>query len=143
MAGNSRTIVDTGAIFAMLDKKDQYHDRASKIVRDLPKPFYTCESVISETCFLLENAGVSNGKAFGLISAGVIELDFRLDTDIERVSLLMKKYDSVPMSLADACLLRMSEIYSLSAVFTFDSDFSIYRRNGREAIQLIPESQYS
>ncbi|HNG34544.1 MAG TPA: pilus assembly protein, partial [Blastocatellia bacterium] len=53
------------------------------------------------------------------------------------VSKLLEKYADVPMSFADACLVRMSELYPDSAVFTLDSDFKIYRRNGRQAIPLI------
>jgi hypothetical protein len=41
------------------------------------------------------------------------------------------------MSLADACLVRMSELRAAASVFTLDSDFHVYRRNGREAISLI------
>lgn len=138
MAGKSRIVVDTGAIFAMLDNRDQWHAPAAKLFRNLPKPFYTCEAVMSETCFLLESAGISNEKAFGLLSAGVLKLDFHLDADLERVGTLMRKFESVPMSLADACLVRMSEIHERSEVFTFDSDFNIYRRNGKEVINIVP-----
>jgi predicted nucleic acid-binding protein len=49
----------------------------------------------------------------------------------------MRKYRDVPMSLADACLVRMSEVYSNGTVFTLDSDFRVYRRNGRQAIPLL------
>jgi hypothetical protein len=44
---------------------------------------------------------------------------------------LMTKYASVPMSLADACLVRMTELHTRSAVLTLDNDFGVYRRNGR------------
>jgi uncharacterized protein len=50
---------------------------------------------------------------------------------------LMTRYATVPMSLADSCLVRMSEIYPKSHVFTLDSDFRIYRRNGRQMIPTI------
>jgi predicted nucleic acid-binding protein len=46
----------------------------------------------------------------------------------------MTKYASVPMSLADACLVRMSELHAKAKVLTLDSDFRIYRRNRRQSI---------
>jgi predicted nucleic acid-binding protein len=44
------------------------------------------------------------------------------------------------MSLADACLVRLSELHRDSTVFTLDSDFRIYRRHGNKVIPvLMPE----
>ena len=50
---------------------------------------------------------------------------------------LMSRYESVPMSFADACLVRMTEQISNSAVMTLDSDFKIYRKHRNEAIAII------
>jgi hypothetical protein len=41
------------------------------------------------------------------------------------------------MSLADACLVRMSELVSDGVVFTLDSDFRIYRRHRRQKIPVV------
>lgn len=49
----------------------------------------------------------------------------------------MRRYADVPMSLADACLVRMSELSDDASVLTLDSDFRIYRRLGRQAIPLL------
>ena len=46
----------------------------------------------------------------------------------------MKKYVDVPMSFADACLVRMSEVFSDPMILTTDSDFRVYRRHGRQVI---------
>jgi len=67
----------------------------------------------------------------------VIEVAFRLDDEIATLAGLLKRYADVPMSLADAGLVRMSEMYSESVVFTLDSDFRRYRKNGRQVIPLI------
>jgi hypothetical protein len=50
---------------------------------------------------------------------------------------LMDRYESVPMSFADACLGRMSERIANSAVMTLDSDFKIYRKHRNEEISII------
>jgi predicted nucleic acid-binding protein len=45
------------------------------------------------------------------------------------------------MSLADACIVRMAEVHDRHAVFTLDSDFSVYRKHGRTPLTLVhPQS---
>jgi predicted nucleic acid-binding protein len=46
----------------------------------------------------------------------------------------MEKYADVPMSLADACLVRMTEMVSDAVILTTDRDFQIYRRHGRQVV---------
>ena len=72
-----------------------------------------------------------------MLERGILSIPFRLGDHIQPVEALLKKYRSVPMSLADACLVRMSELHSSSCVFTLDSDFNLYRRNGRQVIPAI------
>ena len=94
----------------------------------------TCEAVITEACFLLRQ---KQGLLFNLMDAGFLEVEFSLKYDAHSVCKLMDKYADVPMSLADACLVRMSEIHDGSKIFTLDGNFRIYRRNGRQTIPLI------
>jgi predicted nucleic acid-binding protein len=132
----NRVLVDAGAIVGALSQRDQNFAKAGPKFRFLPKPFYTCEPVITEALFLMKSESGGKEKTLGLLSQGILQLDFSLGDQLEAVRALMKKYDSVPMSLADACLVRMSELNN-SQVFTFDSDFRIYRRFGRQRIPLI------
>ena len=46
----------------------------------------------------------------------------------------MDKCADVPMSLADACLVRMTETLPDPLLLTTDTDFHIYRRHSRQAI---------
>jgi uncharacterized protein len=69
-----------------------------------------------------------------LVSRGIVRIQFDLGTEIEPVIALMKKYQDVPMSLADACLVRMSEIVAEPIVLTTDSDFRVYRRHSRQVV---------
>lgn len=136
-----QVLLDTGPLVALIDKRDQYHAWATTTVATLPAPFLTCESVISEACFLLSR--VTNGKnaVVGMVKAGHLKISFDLESEIDRVGELLIRYQSVPMSLADACLVRMSELFSESTVLTLDNDFTIYRRNTNQTIPVImPES---
>ncbi len=71
-----------------------------------------------------------------LLERGGIKLQFTLADELERVRNLIKRYADTPMSLADACLVRMTEIHPQARVMTLDSDFSVYRMHGRQAIPL-------
>lgn len=50
---------------------------------------------------------------------------------------LRRKYADVPMSVADACLVRLAEQLGQCAVLTLDDDFNVYRRHGRQVIPII------
>ncbi len=135
-----RVLADTGAIVAYLSARDQWNKNAVELFRSLPKPFYTCEAVLTETCFLLRGAENGPGRVFQLLSNGILAIEFGITTEITSIDRLIRKYKDVPMSLADACLVRMSELAPESSVFTFDTDFTIYRRNKNMRIQTVPDS---
>lgn len=92
---------------------------------------------ITEVCFLLQRVHGGREKALQLVKQGYIEIPFCLCDEIESVEKLMQRYDSVPISLADACLVRMSEIHTESSVLTLDSDFRIYRQHRDQEISVI------
>ncbi len=131
------TIADSGILVAFLNKREQWHGWTLEQMNKLSPPFVTCEAVVTECCFLMK--GESNGEqdVLGLISDELLKVDFSLQSEVAEIQTLMKKYENVPMSLADACLVRMSEFTKRAKIFTLDSDFWIYRRNGNEEIPLI------
>lgn len=130
-------IIDTGPLVAFINARDKYHEWTKEQWSRITPPLLTCEAVISEACFLLR--GIHGGPeiALELIKRGVISLPFKMEDSFNQIKWLLKKYSNVPMSLADACLVRISEIYSDSSIFTLDSDFSIYKKNKRNVIPLI------
>ena len=132
-----KIIADTGVIVAYLDKRDQWHDWTFAQMKILPAPYAVCESVITESCFLLDHLPNGKNNVLAMLKAGFLEIDFSLSDEVEAVQNLTNKYSNVPMSLADACLVRMSELIDNAVVFTLDGDFHIYRKNGRRKIDLI------
>lgn len=103
---------------------------------DVDLPLQTCEAVVSEACFLLRNYPGGSVAVLQLLERGVVRVSFRLDTEQESVRKLLARYASVPMSLADACLVRMTELMTDCVLLTMDADFRLYRRSGRQAIPL-------
>ncbi len=130
-------IVDTGPIVALLNRRDQFHDWALETFDGLEPPLFTCEPVLTECAYLVRKSRGGPEAVLDLVARGVLQVDFHLDTELLALRTLMSRYASVPMSLADACLVRMAELRPRSEVVTLDSDFRLYRRSGRLAIRLI------
>lgn len=134
---NPRVLVDTGPLVAFLNRADRYYKWAVERAAAISPPLFTCEAVISEACFLLRNIPNAPDALLELVKRKLVAVPFQLEQEITAVKKLMARYDNVPMSLADACLVRMSEQYAGSVVLTLDRDFRIYRRLGRQVIPVI------
>ena len=130
-------VLDSGPLVAWVDRRDPQHRWTVEELKRLHPPFVTCEAVISESLFLLEDVHDGSALVMGMLREDLIRLGFNLDEHLDAVATLMAKYHDVPMSLADACLVRMSELHDRARVFTLDADFKRYRRHSRQAIPLI------
>ena len=134
-------LADTGALVALLDRSDELHDWAVEAFKSLRPPLLTCEAVLAETWHLLGDAPPSRTALSKLHRDGIIRVAFDFEAESAAVWRLLAKYDDVPMDFADACVVRMAEIHETLGVWTVDSDFEVYRRNGRQVIPLIFPSQ--
>ena len=130
-------ILDTGPWVALHCRDERHHDWAMEQFAQHAGPFITCEAVVTETCFLLARAGFDPAKALALVERGVVRMGMVLSDEASAVRKLFERYGNVPASLADACLIRLSELYDDSRVLTLDSDFHVYRRHGRKVIALL------
>jgi len=75
-----------------------------------------------------------------LLDIGLIGIASDLSAQIRTVRLLMERYADVPMSFADACLVRMAEMLDDSRILTLDRDFKTYRRHrNREIPTIMPD----
>lgn len=136
-----RVIVDTGPILALIDARDQYHGWAKSRFREIAPPLLTCEAVLTEACHLAKRVPGGIHAVLDLFRRDVARLEFSLADEFAAVSSLVERYADIPMSLADGCLVRMSELYKVSSVLTLDSDFEVYRRFKRRRIPLIAPSR--
>ena len=130
-------ILDTGPWVALHCRGDAHHQWARAVFAQHPGPFLTCEAVVAETCFLLARAGFDPAKALALVERGVVNVALSLAEQVGAVRGLFERYDNVPGSLADACLVRMSELHEPCRIVTLDRDFQIYRRHGRKVIPIL------
>ena len=132
-----RILVDAGPIIALLIAADQHHHWAREVWTQLEPPLYTCEAVLSEAQYVAKRLGGDPLAVLKFLQKGAIHVAFDVEDEVERLQELQRTYADVPMSLADACLVRMTELHEHSRVMTTDSDFRIYRRNRRQIIPLL------
>jgi predicted nucleic acid-binding protein len=128
------TLIDTGPLVALLNSHEAAHAWVTGRLGEIEAPVLTCEAVLAEASYLLRKIDRGGAALMGLLAREAVRLAFRLDEHHGPVSHLMARYANVPMSLADACLVRMSEIYESSVVLTLDRDFRVYRRHGRQVV---------
>jgi predicted nucleic acid-binding protein len=129
MAGT--VIVDSGFLVALLNRRDPDHKWAVTQSSQLLPPWKTCEAVLSETFYILGGGGA---LLAALLRSDSIISAFTLADHRDPVLNLMQKYADVPMSFADACLVRMTEILHDPIILTTDADFRIYRRHSRQVV---------
>jgi uncharacterized protein len=129
-----RYILDAGPLIAALNRRDSHHRWARETLKSLGPPFFSCPEAMTE-------AAAMTGEPTAIvemIQAGEIILAFDLSSQTASVLSLLKKYHDRGMDLADACIVRMSELIRDCHVITVDrSDFAAYRRNGRDLIPIV------
>jgi predicted nucleic acid-binding protein len=130
-------LTDSGPLIALLDGSDQHHKWAVEQFSHLSSVLVTCEGAITEAMHLLQDAGVKPWGVLELIKRQIVVVQFDLESNLDRVLWLMKKYADTPMDFVDACLVAMTEAKRDCRLLTLDSDFRIYRRFERQTIPLI------
>lgn len=129
-----KKIADAGLVIGALDKRDRHHAWAKKLLQKESPPWLVCEAVLAEI-----SASVGSPEpVLEMLQAGDLELAFEMADNTLEVLELARKYRDQGMDLADACVVRMSEIFEDSCVYTVDKrDFSVYRRNARQVVPCV------
>jgi len=133
----NRLVIDTGPLVALLNRRDQHHAWIRGLLAAVAPPLYTCEAVLSESCFLLRRRAGAEAALLTLVERNILRVDFGLGAEVAAVAALMQKFANVPMSLADACLVRMTELEPDSTIVTLDEDFRVYRRLKRQVVPVM------
>lgn len=127
-------LADTGPLVGLFDPRDRNHRWSVETLRSFQSPLVTCDSVVSEATFHLGPGSSASLALIEMFERGLVRSTFELTDHARRIRALMERYASLPMSFADACLVRMTELHADVVVWTLDSDFRVYRRHGRQAI---------
>jgi len=133
----TQTLVDTGPFVAYVQENERHSPWTRETFDRLEAPFHTCEPVLTEACFLIARGGGDPDDLLDLVARGLVQVNIEVHEELPRIRSLMKRYKNLPMSLADACLVRMSERTPDCRVVTFDRHFRIYRRHDRRPIPVL------
>jgi uncharacterized protein len=125
-------LVDAGFLVALLKRRDTHHRWAAAVAERFPPPWRTCEAALSEAFYVLGTHGTPALR--GLLERGAVAAAFDLGDNLEPVLKLLVKYEDHAASLADVCLVRMSETFATPMLLTTDEDFRVYRRHGRQVV---------
>ena len=121
-------------------EKDEFHAWARERLQEADAPLLTCEPVLTEACHILRDADGAAEALVDLVRDGLIAIPYRVQDDAGPIARLMRKYADLPMSLADACLVRMAEMAPRIPVLTLDKDFRVYRLpKSRPLLVIVPE----
>lgn len=134
-------VVDTGPLVAFLDRAERNHPWVVERIAELEAPMLVCEPVLTEAMYLLARYAPAQEALFELLQNGALNIAFEVAEHIGALRKLMHKYRDTPMSLADACVVRMAEIHERHSVLTLDVDFTVYRKHGRMPLTLINPSK--
>ncbi len=130
-------LIDTGPLVAFLAAGVEHHAWVCAQWKRLRPPLLTCEPVLTEAAFLLKREGHDADPLFELLARGVLRVGLEVEDQLADLRPLMRRYRDRPMSLADACLVRLAEMHPGGQVFTLDGDFRIYRRHGNKVIPVL------
>lgn len=127
-------IADTGFLVAFANRNDRHHEWAVQVAERLSEPLLTCEAVLAEAAFHLQDAAL----VLSMLREGLVALAFDCRDHLPQLAALAGRYADRRPDLADLCLIRMSELNPRHSVVTVDqADFRVYRRNKRETIPLV------
>ena len=132
---NRVTLIDTGPLVAFLSERDRHHLWAAESFEALTGRVVTCEAVISEASFVVGRDGHRRSVVIELIERMGIVVQ-SLSGELRPLRHFMEK----PMSFADACVVRLSELHSNSVVMTCDADFKTYRKSNRRVVDTLMPS---
>ncbi len=130
-------IIDTSFLVAFLQQRDEFHSWAVAALKAHDGDLATCEAVLVETAYLLRDRLDARRRLLAAVAAGSLGIPFTLAGEAGAIGKLMDRYGNIPMSLADACLVRMAETHVEAVVFTLDQDFKIYRKSNRQVIATV------
>jgi len=127
-------IADTGFLVAFANRNDRHHDWAVKLAEDVSQPLLTCDAVLAEAAFHLQDTAL----VLALVQEGLVKTALDVAEHLPRLAQLAARFADRKPDLADICLIRLSELYPSYPVITVDvSDFRVYRRYRREVIPLM------
>jgi uncharacterized protein len=140
LAARAGGLIDTGAILAIVDARDRWHQACLEALQSVRLPLLTTAPVLTETFHLTGNNTHDVEKMWDFVRSGALTLRATSDSDLPALQTLMEQYADRPMDFADATLVHLAARESLSLILTVDrDDFETYRLPGRKRFTILPQ----
>ena len=130
-------LLDTGPLVAFFNKRDNWHSWAVDTISTQSTPLITCDSVLSETLFLVKNNPAVTRALQDMIKTNVLACYPVLSVSDNDVLDRVLRYSDLPGSLADLSLIYLYEQVTSAKILTLDSDFYIYRDSKSKPIRML------
>ena len=132
-------LIDTGAILALLDKDDRWHESCVDAFQQLRLPLLTSEAVLTELFHLVGDSRKEMEAAWKFVRSGALVVGAIDHGELPHLYALMSRYWDRPMDFADATLVYLAKRESLSVILTLDQgDFATYRIEGKRQFRVLP-----
>lgn len=132
-------LIDTGALLALLNPRDRWHPACVEAFESLRLPLATTAAVLAELFHLVGDHPHDVQAAWRLLRSGPVTVLPIANEDLAELERLMKRYADRPMDFADATLVHLAAMHSLTTVFTVDhDDFETYRIPGGRSFRVVP-----
>ena len=135
-------LADTGFLYALLDRRDAWHERAVAALDKADEGLITTWPVLTEAAHLImRSLGTPQAVALmqDVAEGGIAVWNMTIDVQ-QKIPVLMKRYGDLPMDLADASLLLLAESIGHGRIFTTDQrDFRTYRWKSRAPFENLLE----
>ncbi|TGM60108.1 type II toxin-antitoxin system VapC family toxin [Leptospira meyeri] len=120
-------LIDSGPIIALFNSKDKFHKPTLKFLKSYTGELISTWPVVTEVVYILSFSVHAQTDFLEWIERGSVQIvDLNLE-DLKYIKNRMKKYSDLPMDLADASLMCISEKKGIERIISIDSDFSIYK----------------
>jgi hypothetical protein len=130
--------VDTGPIVALFDKEDDNYRICRAVFKEIRQPLITTWPVVTEAFHLLSFSASVQDDLWEFIERGTVTV-YDLDKELRRRCRdLIKQYHDLPMDLADASVVAVSDRENIRTLFTLDKDFRVYRTKDNKHFKLLP-----
>lgn len=132
-------LVDTGALLALLNPKDRWHERCVEAFESLRLPLATTAAVLTELFHLVGEHPADLRATWRLLRSGAVRVLHIADAGLPDIQELMERYADRPMDFADATLVHLAARESLTTVFTVDhNDFETFRIPDGRRFRVVP-----
>ncbi len=133
------TLLDTGAIVALLDRSERKHEACVAALGEVAGPLVTCEAVIAESCYLVRKMRGAAAAILENIATGAFQVPFQIARSAPQLQRILAKYRDREIDLADACLIHLANEIGSGDILTLDRDFDVYRWGANKPFRrLIP-----